>query len=371
LPKLDPTAPKGPVFKDLGGLDEFAADLALASTPEGEADAEAAQKEIFEEKGAELAAKPAARPRSVKSAPSTESALFVPLDDTEEYLNVLYWGREGSGKTSDALSAANLGRVLVINVEGGLKKTALRHRGVNIDNVQIFPRPGEPITYEGFDEAIRQVKSNLMDDPKSWFAVVVDSVTEVSEAMTGDVTSDRNVKTERAKNITLSAVDSFFTDRSDYGTSGRMMRDILRKLRDLQCHVILTALERRDVDEDTSKVAYGPAVPPGLQKDVLGYVDIVLYCKEADEERDYYRAQTKKAGKFRAKDRLDMLPMVVVDPTFERVMAYVDETIIEAKDPVQEILKKEPVKVEKPKPETVAQKRARLAQEKKDAEASE
>ena len=81
-----------------------------------------------------------------------ESLGFRSLDDEDETVNVLYWGREGTGKTTHACLVTNLPdvkAVLVISAEGGLKKVALRKRGVDTTKLVIWPSPGEPITFEG------------------------------------------------------------------------------------------------------------------------------------------------------------------------------------------------------------------------------
>lgn len=281
-----------------------------------------------------------------QSKPADDSDLFANFEDTKDFVNLLLWGREGSGKTTDALSAANLGKVLVINAEGGLKKKALLKRGINLDNVRVYPRPGERPSYEGLEAALLRVQSDLMDDPNSWFAVIFDSLTEGSAEFVEAVSDDRTAKS-RAKGAKIDLYDSFFVDRSDYGTAGKMLRKLLRMMRDLQCHTIITALERRDVDEDTSKVSYGPAVPPGVQSDVLGYVDLVMYCREPDEEHDYFRALTRKAGTRRAKDRFDSFPQILVEPTFERVIGYLDDDLEELTDPLQAKLSEEKPKATK------------------------
>ena len=265
--------------------------------------------------------------------------LFAAYDETEEHLNVLYWGREGAGKTIDIAAATQLGKVLFVNAEGGLKKRALLANGVKTENLVVFPRPGQPLTYDTLEQAIFRIKSDLMDDPKSWFLFAIDSVTELAQAFTDEAGDDRYEKGKKknpAWNPTIG--DQFFTDLSDYGTSTKMVRKIVRMLRDLPIHVAMTTLERRDVDEDTSKVAYGPAVGPALQTSLLGYVDVVLYCKAPDEERDYFRAQTKKVGAARAKDRIGILPKVLVNPTFPRLLAYNEGTLAEDSDPVQKVL---------------------------------
>lgn len=283
---------------------------------------------------------PKGKPRSTASALDD---LFVAYDDTEEHLNVLYWGREGSGKTIDLATATQNGKVLFVNAEGGLKKRALLSHGVKTENLVVWPKPGDPVTYRGLEEVLFRLKSDLMDDPKSWYLVAWDSVTEIAQAFTDEASDDRFAKAKRknpAWNPTIG--DEFFTDLGDYGTSTKMVRKLVRMYRDLPVHFAITALERRDVDEDTSKVAYGPAVGPALQTALLGYVDVVLYCKAADEDRGYFRAQTKKVGAARAKDRLGVIPKVLVNPTFPRLVGYNDGTLVEDTDPVQAVLQETP-----------------------------
>lgn len=275
-----------------------------------------------------------------KTAMPTAPSLFLPLTETREFLRLLYWGREGSGKTTDALTLANIGKVVVVNAEGGLKKNTLAKRGVNVENVVVYPHPGQPITHHGLDEVYRQIKADLEQDPNSWAGVIFDSATDIVQALVDSVANDRIAKAKQ-RGASIDSFDSFFTDRNDYGTMSKMFRDLLRKFRDLQAHFIVTALERRDVDEDTSKVAYGPAVTPGIQNDLLGYVDIVLHTKEPDDDTPAYRALTKKAGKFRTKDRLGVLPRVLANPTAERVIAYVNEELTETTDPEQKQLEAE------------------------------
>lgn len=286
--------------------------------------------------------------------------LFVAYDETEEHLNLLYWGREGSGKTIDLASATQRGKVLFVNAEGGLKKRALLANGVKTENLVLFPRPGQPLTYHTLQAALFKVKADLMDDPKSWFLVAFDSVTEIAQAFTDEAGDDRFNK-QKLKNDKWAPTigDEFFTDLADYGTSTKMVRKLVRMARDLPVHFAMTTLERRDVDEDTSKVQYGPAVGPALQTSLLGYVDVVLYCKAADEERDYFRAMTKKVGTARAKDRVGVMPKVLVDPTVIRVIDYNEGVLYEDTDPVQEVLKLEPAKAPAKKPVAARATRAR------------
>lgn len=273
-------------------------------------------------------------------APKATSSLFADLDSTDEFLNILLYGREGSGKTTAAVSLANLGygNVLVVNAEGGLKRNTLKRLGIDTSRIKIWPPQGESITHRGLDELHRTLKADLANDPNSWAGVVFDSATEIVPALVDQVATDRIDKASK-RGVNIDAVDQFFTDRSDYGTMSKMFRDILRKFRDLPTHFVVTALERRDVDDDSGKVSYGPAVTPGVQADLLGFVDLVLACSAADaEEGKPFRALTKSAGKYRGKDRLGVLPRVLVNPTMPRILAYESGELTEASDPEQAAL---------------------------------
>lgn len=257
---------------------------------------------------------------------------FVTLDDVPDHLRLVYWGPEGSGKTTAALAATTIGTVLVVNAEGGLKPKALRRQGIDTSRVKVWPPEGTRITHRSMDALYRRLKAELREDPKAYAAIVLDSISEINLVLTGSVSDDR-IK----KDMITDPFDKFFTDRSDYGTSGKMLRDLLRKFRDLPCHLIITALERRDEDEDTKKVRYGPAVSPAVQQDLAGQMDVILYCREAQGAAPY-RALTRGIAKYRTKDRFGTVPDLLAEPSFVRVLAYVEEDLDEATDDLQQAL---------------------------------
>lgn len=263
---------------------------------------------------------------------------FVTLDDSQDFINACFYGREGSGKTTAAARMANLpgkGKVLFINAEGGLKKIALKKRGVDTANIAVWPDPkrGERMDHKSLDALYRRVKGDLDKDPESWTGVVIDSVTDIYVSIL-DAVQMKRVNALKNKGAD---VDEDFVDIADYGTMSKLFRDLMRKFRDLPCHVVFTALERRDVDKDTGKPQYGPAVTPGLQTDLLGYVDFVLMFKAADEDGPF-RALSRANSRYRAKDRFDVLPRVVAEPMFDRLVAYLNGDLTEDTDPFQDDL---------------------------------
>lgn len=290
------------------------------------------------------AKKAAPKKKPAPKAPPADEELtddwFVPIEDAIDFTNTLLYGREGSAKTTDLARLANAashlpkgkGKVLVINAEGGLKLGPLKKRGVDTSRIVVWPDPKrhERVTHQGLDRIHRRVKADLEADPDSWFGVGFDSATEIHQAILDSVQAKRVTTIQNRGQD----VDPDFVDIADYGTMSKLFRDVLRKFRDLPCHFAVTALERRDVDKDTGKPQYGPAVTPGIQGDLLGYVDFVLMCKAEDEDGPF-RALTRANSRYRAKDRFDVLPKVMVEPYLDRVIAYVGGDLTEESDDAQ------------------------------------
>ena len=233
-----------------------------------------------------------AQPAAPTPAPSPRpvAGLFKPLKGRTEYVRALFWGREGSGKTTAALRASRNGRILVIDSEGGLKADALERLGV---------------------------------DPESWYAVVIDSLTELVAALVNFAADDRVTKA-RARGIQIDQVAQFDTDRGDYGTASKMFRDLLRKFRTLDCHLIVTALERRTVDADTGMTVYGPEVPPAVSSDVRAYMDEVLHFRAASDDKPFH-AVSGGTSRYHVKDRSGKLPTTIDNPFFDTIADLINK----------------------------------------------
>lgn len=276
----------------------------------------------------------ASKPADGEPAPAPEEDdLFSDLGEGSDFYKVLLYGKEGSTKTTSGCRMANFGKILVINVEGGLKRQALAGRGVDVNNIVVYPKPGQTATRNGITKAINRVHADLMKDPGSWYGIFLDSATETTQQVLGSVQVRRTRRlAEQGKPF-----DPDFVDIADYGTMSKIVRDILRLLRDIPCHVVFSALERRDVDKDTKKPQYGPAVSPALATDLMGYVDMVLMTKAPDEDGPA-RALCNANSRYRAKDRFDVLPRVLAEPTWDRIVGYLHGDLTEETDDIQKSL---------------------------------
>jgi hypothetical protein len=283
---------------------------------------------------------------------------FDTLDgDEDEFYRVLEYGPEGTGKTTDLCTMLNLspkGKLLIINAEGGVKRRPLQFHGIDTSRIATYPPKGQELTFEGLERLFYRLQYDLEKDPTSWLGVGWDSATAIHQTLIDNVI-DAEIRSQaeilqragkgrggRSGNITLR--DRFENDRDDYRKMSNQFRLLLRKYRTLPCHLVITALERRDEDkgkdDKVKRVIYGPAVTPALQTDLLGYVDVVVRTLTMDTKggQPIYYGRTAKTEDARGKDRIGGLPIELVDPTFERIAQYFSGELDEATDPVQKLL---------------------------------
>lgn len=257
------------------------------------------------------------------------------LSTAKEPLTMLYYGLEGSRKTTDALLISKRGRVILINAEGGAKPTALRSQGVMLENIETWPKGGDVdhISFESIEtEVFIPLKMQIEDNPESApIAVVIDSFSELSRRLV-DKAASAGREADRLKG---KARGQFQIDLDDWGTMTTMMRLILRRFRDLGIHLIITALERRDIDKNSGDVQYGPAVGPAIATDTLGMVDVVIWTQVeliGPDAVEFGIGTTKPRERHRAKDRFGVLPTRMADPSADRVLDYIEGTLTKSND---------------------------------------
>lgn len=304
-----------------------------------EADAVETLKEVAEGMAATKPTKAAAAAKKAAKRPAAAKKEVTPFagvaDEEDEFLNILYAGRHGTGKTSDLATMANLGPVVFINAEGGLKRKPLARLGVNVDNISVWPnrRLGQELTFEGMEELFWRMRGDLLDRPDAYAGIVWDSVTEIHKNLLENVSKAAVTKAEAAGRER----DRFSTEVGDYGTMTEQVRFLLRRFRDLPCHFGATALLRRDIDKaGDGGVVFRPAVTPALIGDLGAFMDMVCYTSVGDIGGDpEFRGRFRPEPMYEAKDRFGVITSKrLVDPTFERVLAYVHGTLVAEEDPV-------------------------------------
>lgn len=246
------------------------------------------------------------------------------LDEAETFLNVLYLGEPGSGKTTGAASMAKFGHVIAVDAEAGIKRRPLKRLGIPVENIH----PYRVESYEDLDKLYWQVKEMLDNDPTSVAGVSFDSFTEIQKKLLESIVHDRHIKAlEKAAKVGFEiTTDEFDTDRDEWGKMTEMCRRLTRRFRDLPCHTAFVCLPKKEVDNDGQY--YRPALTPAFATDIQGYVDMVVHTVENDEfeinDPQRYVGITRRVGKYRGKDRNNATPSSLVSPTFDRLVMYAE-----------------------------------------------
>lgn len=296
---------------------------------------EAVEEEASEDLAGAQAAKAAGTAQKVTGATRKAKASLLSagrkLDETEDYVNGLWMGDQGTGKTTDLMRMANLGPIVVISAEGGVKRIALRKVGVDTEQITVLPSKPEDLTFNWLEDLYWELAAKLQEDPDYIVGVCWDSLTEIVKVLLRNVV-DYQLKRaaargeSRIKNaVPGDILNQSFTDLGDYGVMTDQVRKLLRLYRDLPCHFGVSTLMRRDMDDD-GRVVYNPAVTPAVQTDLVGMVDVIAVKQlvELDDGgEDEYQGLFRPAGKYRGKDRFKQLPKHLVDPHFDRVVGYI------------------------------------------------
>jgi hypothetical protein len=256
------------------------------------------------------------------------------LTEARRPINALYCGEGGTGKTTALATMANLGKVFAVNAEQGIEAGALERQGVDISNIEVFPGPGEEISQLSLEAQVTRIREELHKDPDAYAGVVVDPMSEVQQRFVEDL-ADESV--ERAARSGRDR-SRWIKDQDNWTTCNSQMRDLIRSLRDLPCHFGMSTPLRRNQDDDGT-VQYVADVSPGLQRDLFGWVAVVCVTSVVqvmgeDGEEDEYRGLFGPYGKYLGKDRLNVLPKWMVNPTFDRIVAYRDGELSAESDPV-------------------------------------
>jgi hypothetical protein len=253
------------------------------------------------------------------------------LAEESDFVKILYYGKPKSGKTTAAATLARLGRVLYIDAESGLKKKPLLEHGIPVANIEPF----REITVEALDEFFWTVRGRVADGgDHTPIGMVWDSTSESHKKLLEASAAKTHAKAV-AKGTAHTRTSEYAIELQDYGTNTQEMRHLIRQFRDLEMHVGFVALEKREQDDD-GKVTYGPDLTAKLAEDLAGFVDIVCHTftlAQGDDEEPEYWGLFRASGKYTAGDRFKALPPRLINPSFDRVIAYVNGDLDVESDP--------------------------------------
>lgn len=239
--------------------------------------------------------------KNVLTEKSLGGLTVAPVQDRQQYLNILVYGEPGTGKTTLAGSAdavPDLRPVLVVDVEGGTFSLTHSYPEVEVVRVNNF-------------KDLQNVYNELHRGKHEYQTVVLDSLTEIQKFSMYNIMEDLvRVKPD---------ADPDVPGMREWGKNIEQIRRLVRGFRDLPMNTIFTALVKSDKDGKTGIIKNKPYLSGKLADEIAGFLDIVVYAyvkevgsgDDAKLERALLTAATEQ---YVAKDRSGRLPVVMVNP---------------------------------------------------------
>ena len=279
-------------------------------------------------------------PSGVKPAVRAPAFRIEPVQKRERYLKLMIYGNYGVGKTTLActsLEVESMRDVIMINAEAG-DLAVNNMEGLEAITITDFRTLGQIREFlmqhcrardAGDEDTLRKLQGALLpenvEDPdriRRYNTVIMDSLTEIEAYCFNQllgVTDTTNISSE---------VQS--AEWTEYKKNHSMMLRVARAFRDLPMHVIFTAAEQFNQDEN-KRYKFSPDLTGKLSKKIQGFMDMVGYLaigKGANDKTVRRLYVTPSAGgKYDAKHRYQAFKGEYFDdPSVGRILKEVGLT---------------------------------------------
>ena len=262
------------------------------------------------------------------------------IDDAEP-TRVLYYSQPGTFKTTAAAHiSAVVEHVAWIDSESSFKPRALvRFPEINLDRVRQVPIADQ--TYLGLQKIFSDV-SDAIDEGTSW-GVGIDTITNLQARMLTQAV-DESAKTNPGRRG-----DKTKPHLEDYGTNTEHLRRLIRQIVDVDCHLVVCAHVKDEMEEDSpgsnNRVRTGaviPAVTDKFGETLFGLMDVVVYGDVIKGQRVGFMVPTAERT---GKERYGSLPVVMPEPSFDRIHGYLNGTLTGKTDPIYKAFRKDNLKL--------------------------
>lgn len=211
----------------------------------------------------------------VQTVASGGGLVFDEAEDIEQlYAKILIYGDAGCGKTHAAVKAGS--NVLVLTAEpqsvATIKRAAPKARIVR------FKRPDGTIstTPPTWKDVTKFLEALLSGGAGSFDVLVIDGLHELLAKLTSDVLRDRSMK--NASQYTLG--------QQGYGQLKQRTLLMLRFIRDLPCHVVVTMGAEHRKDDESNVEITGPLMEGGAKAQAAYMFNAVAYMYRVGLEDD-------------------------------------------------------------------------------------
>lgn len=234
-------------------------------------------------------------------------------DKSADNIFALVYGASGTGKTHLMGTLGELGRVLIIDIDQGIKTLQnapdLLKANYN-DNITVVSFD----KFQDLDEAYKLVSAN---DPKKWNAVFnkgrkpsewVEYVQQPFDWIVWDTWSELQwymIEELRSKSSEMKGNGLNFRANiqiQHWGQVTDLNKLAVEQLRECKVNQVFTMQEKLDKDELSGQIYGGPAIHGKMVQEMPAYFDIVV--RTYTDLQGNYCATNKSKGKWPGKTRL-------------------------------------------------------------------
>lgn len=193
-------------------------------------------------------------------------------------IKMLVHGQAGIGKTC---LCASLPRPIIISVESGLLSLA----ALDLPAIEVS-------SMDDLEEAFKWVTKS--EESKNFDSICLDSISEIAEIV---------LSNEKGKEK---------DPRKAYGNMQDMMMDLVRSFRDIPGKNIYMSAKQERIQDDSSRILYGPSMPGQKLAQQLPYLFDEIFCYQIVKDQNSVPQRvllTQPDGISQAKDRSGKLDM--------------------------------------------------------------
>lgn len=232
------------------------------------------------------------------------------VQERGSWLNMLFYGESGVGKTTLAGSAdavPAMHPVIVIDIEGGSE--SLKHSYPNVEVLRIK-------TWQQMQDVYNELYDQAKRGQRDFNTVSLDSLNEIQKFSMESIMQKLLVE-HPERDIDVPSM-------REWGKNLEQMRRLVRGFRDLEMHTIFTCLAESQRDEMTGLMHTYPLLTGKFKQEVAALLDVVgfYYMKQfgvGDNIEMKRLLLTQRTDSQVAKDRTGKLPMVIEAPTMEKI----------------------------------------------------
>lgn len=237
----------------------------------------------------------------------------VDVSKHKDNLSILIYGASGTGKTNIVATAAELGKVLVADLDKGTVTFTRPHLSKYLSKIQV-------VEIE-FPDVDKLYKAALVNTVESWRRIGIET-DQPFKTLVFDTYSEAQWLFQKEIRRTANKLGNGLAYRKnmeiqEWGSLTDFNKLVLTSFREVPMTVVFTMHEVLDKDEVSGAIYGGPAIHGKLVTEIPKYFDIV--ARTFVDLQGKYSVTTKAANKWTAKTRVGE-GRIIPNPTFKDLL---------------------------------------------------